>query len=84
MPIDKGPVFVERDVFVDYEFEEVMFRWDHQAQKIYMKFYGEAELPDPVPHDSRLYNDALLDGEEISREQYEQGKEPGPTPEFRP
>ncbi len=48
-----------------------MFRWDHQARKIYVCFYGDGESPEPVPHDNRLFNDALLYGDEIDRLQYE-------------
>lgn len=71
MPISKGEVFEKRDVFIDYPFEEVMYRWDHVAKKVYVCFYGNCESLSPVPHDNRLFNDALLHGEEISREQYE-------------
>ena len=71
MPVEKGSTFDARDVFIDYPFEEVMFRWDHQARKIYVCFYGDGESPEPVPHDNRLFNDALLCGDEIDRLQYE-------------
>jgi hypothetical protein len=74
MGVGKGPFFDERDVFVDYAFEQVMFRWDHVTKKIYKRFYGESEKAKPVSHDNRLYNDALRFGDEITREQYEQGK----------
>lgn len=74
MAISKGPVFDERDVFVDYDYESVMFRWDHVKRLIYRAFYGEPEHPEPVPHDNRLFNDALLFGEEISRDEYERAR----------
>lgn len=74
MPIAKGDFFVGRDVFVDYPFEEVMFRWHHKSEKIYLKFYGEAESRKPVPHENNLFNDALLSGDEISETIYLQGK----------
>lgn len=74
MGITKGPIFSERDVFVRYDFESVMFRWDHVKGLIYRRFYGELEHPEPVPHDNRLFNEALLHGEEISREEYERGR----------
>ncbi|CAJ0779040.1 hypothetical protein R8510_04569 [Ralstonia chuxiongensis] len=47
-----------------------MFRWVHQARKIYVCFYGDRESSEPVPHDNRLFNDALLYGDEIGRLQY--------------
>ncbi|PAU66577.1 hypothetical protein BZL41_01035 [Pseudomonas sp. PIC25] len=63
-----------RDIFIDYPFEEVMYRWDHRERKIYMKFYKENELPEPVPHENKLFNEALLYGLEITKEEYQQGK----------
>jgi len=74
MGIQKGKTFEVRDVFVDYDFEEVMFRWDHANQLIYRKFYGKLEDPDPIAHHSKLFNDSLLFGDEISSEQYLEGK----------
>ena len=41
MAINKGKLFSEKDVYIDYSFEEVMYRWDHKAEKIHVKFYGE-------------------------------------------
>ena len=51
-----------------------MYRWDHKAEKIHVKFYGEDEKPDPIPHDNRLFNEALLSGKEITYEEYLEGK----------
>ena len=70
MPIEKGSQFKEREIFVDYPFEEVMFRWDHLQQPAFRKFYGESESKNPVSHENRLFNDALLYGIEVRREQY--------------
>ncbi len=70
MPIEKGSQFNERDIFVDYSFEEVMFRWDRLQGKIFRKFYGKPEESEPVSHDNRLFNDALLNGDEIPRTKY--------------
>ena len=74
MAIEKGHIFRERDVFIDYPFEEVTYRWDHAEQKAYVRFYGAMEGEIPVLPDNRLFNDALLYGAEISRQEYEQGK----------
>ena len=73
MGIHKGEDFARRDIYIDYDFEEVTYRWDHLARKCYVKFYGKPEHPQPVPHDNRLHNDALRFGREISREEYERG-----------
>jgi len=74
MSISKGEKFAKQDVYVDYAFEDVMFRWDHKRSEIFVKFYGEPENKELVPHDNRLFNDALLYGEEITQEQYLKGK----------
>lgn len=70
MPIEKGSQFNERDIYVDYSFEEVMFRWDRLQGKIFRKSYGKPEESEPVSHDNRLFNDALLYGDEIPRTKY--------------
>lgn len=74
MPIEKGPHFNTRDIFVDYPFEEVMYRWDHKRKEIFVKFYGASESEKPVERSNRLFNDALLSGEEITEQQYANGK----------
>jgi len=75
MPVVKGEQFAQRDIYVDYPFGEVMFRWEHIAGMIFRRFYGKDESAEPVPHHNHLFNQALLYGDEIAREQYEQGKE---------
>ncbi len=74
MANNKGKVFSEKAVDIDYSFEEVIDRWEHKAEKIHVKFYGEDEKPDPIPHDNRLFNEALLSGKEITYEEYLEGK----------
>ena len=71
MGISKGEEFSKRDIYVNYSFEDAMFRWDHEEEIIYVKFYNKNESLEPVPHDNRLFNDALLYGEEITKEEYE-------------
>lgn len=75
MAISKGIVFLESDVFIDYPFEEVMFRWDHVAEKVYRRFYGKDESLEPISQSNRLYNDAILYGDQITQEEYRQGKQ---------
>ncbi|MGN6082590.1 hypothetical protein [Trinickia sp.] len=77
MGIDIGPRFNTEDVYIDYPFEEVMFRWEHAGRTIFRKFYDEAESG-PVPHDNRLYNEALLYGDETTRDAYRAGKRSSP------
>jgi hypothetical protein len=71
-PTSKGdPIWNQRDVYIDYPFEDVMYRWDHKAKKACVKFYGKPEHKEPVPQDNRLLNEATSNGDEISQHQYE-------------
>ena len=63
-----------RDVYIDYRFEEAMFRWEHRTRKVFRKFYGEAEVE--IDRTSRLFHEAISAGEQISAEQYREGKLP--------
>lgn len=74
MPISKSdPRFAAQALYLDYDFEEVMFRWDPVTRSRYRKLYGAAE-DGPIPHDDDLYNQALLFGDEISESSYLAGK----------
>ena len=74
MAIETGEYLNTKDVYIDYPFEDVMFRRMKKNGDIYRKFYGEQESSDLIPHHNRLYNDALLSGDEITQEEYEIGK----------
>jgi hypothetical protein len=74
MAIKSGEYLNTKDVYVDYSFEEVMFRRMKKDGAIYRKFYGEKESLELISHDNRLFNDALLYGEEITKEEYDEGK----------
>lgn len=58
------------DLYVDYDSEDVMFRWDSKLQKFYRKFAGESKESE-VKYDNSLLTDALLNGDEISLGKYE-------------
>lgn len=75
LPVGKGERFDQGDVYVEDPFESVMFRYDLQNNQIYVKFYGKEESKTPVPHDNRLFNDTLLTGFEITKDEYIKGKE---------
>ncbi|WP_299582876.1 hypothetical protein [uncultured Microbulbifer sp.] len=77
MPFEKSSNLDAKDIYIDYPYESVMFRRGGKKRKIFRKFYGESESLDFVPHDNRLFNDALLYGEAISRELYLKGKGEG-------
>ena len=74
MLANKGERFDRENIYIDYQFEQVMFRWDFLERKRYKKFYGESEGNKFIPCDNRLYNDALLYGDEITLEEYFKGK----------
>jgi hypothetical protein len=74
MAIEKGERFVNEDIFVDYPYEEVTYRWDHLSKQVFVRFYGNEESSQPVPHDNGLFNEALRFGEEITREDYNRGR----------
>jgi hypothetical protein len=62
------------DVYIDYPFENAKFRFEKQTNKVYRRFYGESE--DEIRWDSDLYNQAILSGREITRDEY-YANEPG-------
>ncbi len=74
MEINARKKFSEHDIFVDFKLEKVMFRWDHSLKKVYRKFYGEQEHDSDIPPSNNLYNEALLFGDEINRDDYLVGK----------
>jgi hypothetical protein len=74
MAINIGKRLAQGDVYLDYAFEDVMFRWDQQRRLIFVKFDGESENNTPVPHDNRLFNDALRFGIEICKDEYLKGR----------
>lgn len=72
--ISKADLDEVNDVYVDYELEQVMFRWEASSRMVYRKFYGEDEALLPIEHSNRLFNEALSLGEEISAAEYKAGR----------
>jgi hypothetical protein len=69
----KLEVFREgHDVYIDYPFEDAMFRYEYQNRKVFRKFYGEAEHE--IDYTSDLFHEAISAGQLITAEQYAQGK----------
>jgi hypothetical protein len=68
MPISND-AFRRGDVYIDYPFEDVRFRFEKATGKVYRRFYGCAE--DEVRPDSDLYHQAILSGREITRDEYD-------------
>jgi hypothetical protein len=65
--------FRKRDIYIDYDYEFVMFRYEHSTRRFFRKFYGKSEEKE-VPYDNRLLNDAILGGDEIDERTYQEGK----------
>ena len=74
MAIKTGEYLNTKDVYIDYPFEDVMFRRMKKDGAIYRKFYGEEESSELISDDNGLFNEALLSGDEITQEEYEIGK----------
>jgi hypothetical protein len=67
----------DRDVFIDYDFENLMFRYEHTTRRFFCKVYGKSQETE-VPHDNRLLNDALRFGDETDEKTYRTGKPSNP------
>jgi hypothetical protein len=74
MGISRGELGKDRDVFVDYELEEVMFRWDAKTGRVFRKFYGTDEEKLLTDHGNRLFNDVLSFGDEVDAATYARGR----------
>ena len=67
MPVPLGKL-QQGDVYIDYMFEDAKFRYEKQTEKVYRRFYGETEVE--IRPDSDIYNQAILSGREITRDEY--------------
>lgn len=56
------------DVYIDYPYEDVKFRLDKAANKVYQRWYGGTEME--IPHDSELFHEGISAGKQITREDY--------------
>ena len=68
---EKGEAFARRDIYIDYDFEDVTYRWDHRQGTIHVRFYGEAESPSRLSTTTAC--STMRCGREITREEYETG-----------
>ena len=59
------------DVYVDYGFENVLFRWVQRTGRVFRMFYGELEWEVELPN--RLWDDAVRGGKRITSERYWMG-----------
>lgn len=61
-------VFRKGDVYIDYPFEDVKYRYEKRTGKVYCRFYGNAEHE--VEPSSKLYHEAISTGTLITRDDY--------------
>ena len=65
--------FVVGDVCIDYGYRQVVFRYEQVTRTFYRKFY-DGPQEHTVPFDNGLLNEAIRFGDEITAEQYRDGK----------
>lgn len=71
--MEKGEFFVASDRYLFDDYEEAMFFSNSKTGKIYMKFVGYDEISE-IHFSHRIFNDAIISGREITREEYLAGK----------
>ena len=72
MAMEKGAFFLNQDRYLHAPHEDAMFHWDHRARTIRMKLAGQ-RFDVEIPHDHRIFNEAIRSGREIARADYEAG-----------
>lgn len=60
--------FLAGDVYIDYPYEDAKFRYEKATGKVFRRFYGKPEVE--IDSSSKLYNEAISGGKEISRDEY--------------
>ena len=70
--------FLSGDVYIDFPYEEVMFRHEKATGSIYRRFYGDSAEA-AISHDSKLFAEARSAGTLVTRSDYLSGK-PRRTP----
>lgn len=64
----KLELFRKGDVYIDYPFEDMKFRFDKAANKVFVRCYGKKEVE--IDQSNEHFNEAIQAGNVISREQY--------------
>jgi hypothetical protein len=66
------------DLYLEYGFEEVLFRYEKETARFFRKFYNESHEHE-VPHDSDLLSEAICSGVLTTAERYFTGGAPEPV-----
>ena len=61
-------LFHAGDVYLDYPFEEMKFRYDKATDKVFARRLGKAEVE--IKQSSSRFNEAISAGTVITREEY--------------
>jgi hypothetical protein len=71
--------FQAGDLYIEYGFEEVLFRYEKETARFFCKFYNETH-EDEFPHDSKLLCEARCSGVLTTAERYFSGGAPVADP----
>jgi hypothetical protein len=66
------------DLYIEYGFEEVLFRYEKETARFFRKFYNES-YEHEVPYDSELLCEAICSGVLTTAERYFTGGAPAPV-----
>ncbi len=61
-------VFQKGDVYIDFPYEDMKFRFEKNTGKVFGRFYGQTEHE--IDRSSTLFRDAVSSGELITKEEY--------------
>jgi hypothetical protein len=61
-------LFQKGDVFLDYPYEEIKFRFDKATNKVFARRYGKPEVE--IKHSNSHFNEAISAGRVITQAQY--------------
>jgi len=64
----KLELFRQGDVYIDYPFEDMKFRFDKASNKVFVHFYGKREVE--IDQGNAHFNEAIQAGKVITKEQY--------------
>ena len=70
--------FKTGDLYIEYGFEKVLFRYEKETARFFRKFYNESHERE-VPHDSELLCEAECSGVLTTAERYFTGGAPAPV-----
>ena len=65
------------DLYIEYAFEDVLFRYEKESGRFFRKFYDSSREQE-IPHDSKLLTEATCSGVLTTAERYTAGGAPEP------